>query len=146
MAVGKLRNNTDPAVANMAKEIVNKWKSEVARLKTAKGAQQAKKASTASPTTANATLPSPVNAKKPETKSAVDPGKRNKNTDGIDYKVTGDKVRDNCVGMLYDGLCLDGDVRQCPRPILDVKCLLSYSIGQSSQNGDRAGGKGLLQL
>ncbi|TGZ82008.1 transcription elongation factor S-II [Ascodesmis nigricans] len=110
MAVGKLRNNVDPAVSNAAKDIVQKWKTEVARLKACKGgAAQQRKQSTVSPTTANASLPSPVKAKKAEPKSAVDPGKRSKLTDGVDYKVTGDKIRDNCLGMMYDGLCIDGD-------------------------------------
>jgi transcription elongation factor S-II len=39
----------------------------------------------------------------------VDPSKRNKTADGVDFHVTGDKVRDNCVGILYDGLCLDSE-------------------------------------
>jgi transcription elongation factor S-II len=112
MAVNKLRMNHDPAVSDLAKDIVGKWKQDVQKVKSL---GQDKARSTASPVASQTpiTPPKPSGKKLPP-KSKVDPSKRDKKTDGVNYSVTGDKTRDNCVGILYDGLCLDSDA--CMKP------------------------------
>jgi len=96
MSVNKLRMYNDKTVSDLAKEIVAKWKQDVHQKSRPQGRPQDKSRSTASPT---------ITSPKPK----MDPSKRSKIADGIDYKVTGDKARDNCVGILYDGLCAGSD-------------------------------------
>lgn len=107
MAVNKLRNHTDPKVSELTKEIVSKWKQDVQKSKPAAARAQGLARSTMSPMTSQrqATPPEPA-GKRSESKSTVDPSLRNKKVDKVDCAVTGDKTRDNCVGILYDGLCV----------------------------------------
>ncbi|KAI5846900.1 transcription factor S-II, central domain-containing protein [Tricharina praecox] len=109
MAVNKLRTHADKTVSDLAKEIVGKWKQDVHQKakqdvhKKVNPRPQEKSRSTASPT---------ITSPKPKPKNMlvkVDPSKRTKATDGVDYNVTGDKARDNCIGILYDGLCVGSD-------------------------------------
>jgi len=110
MAVNKLRSNPDKNVSELAKEIVAKWKQDVHQKAKPSARSQDKTRSTASPTTSQRPITPPKPAgKKLESQSKVDPSLRSKTADGVDYHVTGDKTRDNCVGILYDGLCLDSD-------------------------------------
>jgi len=105
MSVNKLRMYNDKTVSDLAKEIVAKWKQDVHQKSRPQGRPQDKSRSTASPT---------ITSPKPK----MDPSKRSKIADGIDYKVTGDKARDNCVGILYDGLCAGSDAT--PDQILSI--------------------------
>lgn len=103
--VAKLRQSKDRQVAQLASTLVNKWKSDVK-----KGAPSG----TASPATKNGTAsPAPVPAPAPEKKEEkaalkaklnVPPEKRNTVTDKVNYKVTGNDVRDACLKLMYDGL------------------------------------------
>lgn len=132
MAVNKLRTNADKQVSELAKEIVGKWKKDVQ-----KKPPQARKASTASPTATTTPLsPQKPSGKKMASKVTVDPSKRSKVTDDVNYKCTGDKVRDNCVGVLYDGMCIDSDTGM-PNPMPELDCLLTV---------DRTGPDRLLEL
>lgn len=120
MAVNKLRTHADKTVSDLAKEIVGKWKQDVHQKakqdvhKKVNPRPQEKSRSTASPT---------ITSPKPKPKNMlvkVDPSKRTKATDGVDYNVTGDKARDNCIGILYDGLCVGSDARKpstCAYPL-----------------------------
>lgn len=49
-------------------------------------------------------------------KSTVPPDKRSWKADGVDVAVNGSKTRDGCVGLIYDGLCLNST--EAPRVIL----------------------------
>lgn len=111
MAVNKLRTNSDKAVSDMAKEIVSKWKQDVHQK-----AKPVKPRSTVSPVTSQ---PPAADVAKPLKKSdsKVDPSKRNHKVDGVNVSVTGDKTRDSCVGMLYDGLCIGSDVCMYPKTL-----------------------------
>ncbi|KAF8245951.1 transcription elongation factor [Wilcoxina mikolae CBS 423.85] len=110
MAVNKLRTNPDKNVKDLAKEIVAKWKQDVHQKAKPSARAQDKTRSTASPTTSQRPITPPKPAgKKLESHSKVDPSLRSKTADDVNYHVTGDKTRDNCVGILYDGLCLDSD-------------------------------------
>lgn len=114
MAVNKLRMNPDKSVSDLAKEIVAKWKQDVHQ-KGKPARSHEKSRSTVSPTTSQRpTTPPKPSGKKPDGKAKIDPGKRSKSADGVDFHVTGDKTRDTCVGVLYDGLCVDSDARMNP--------------------------------
>lgn len=93
--VGKLRAHNNSEVKKLAAEIVHKWKSAV---------ELAKKKGAASPTTKNATPPPKSPAPAPSAKFTGDPEKRSYKTDGVNHKRTGDDTRDDCVGILYNGI------------------------------------------
>lgn len=100
MIVAKQRVNPDKSIARLASEIVSKWKTMVEAEKKKKTA--AAGAARASPMkNGDASSPAPA-----ETKgwSGGDVSKRKWDTDGVDIKRTGQPTRDNCVGLLYNGL------------------------------------------
>ncbi|KAL6303618.1 transcription elongation factor [Sparassis latifolia] len=110
LAVGKLRSHAAKEVADLAKEIVKKWKTEVEREKHgAGGATKAapgknpvmRKASTMSVSTAPTTPVTPTVAGGSKTDL------RNAKGDGIKSAVTGDKTRDKCLELIYDALAFD---------------------------------------
>jgi len=98
VTVNKLRQHKDPAVAKQSTELVNKWKTDVR--KAASGS--------ATPKTTNGTAsPAPAApfAAPPKTKKHnVAPESRSHKTDKVDWKLTGNDTRDNCVRLMYDGL------------------------------------------
>jgi transcription elongation factor S-II len=112
MSVNKLRANTDKNVAELAKEIVTKWKNDVHLAKNKASARAAadKPRSAASPTTSQRPITPDTRAgSKPvqsNAKAASDPMQRNKSADNVNCSVTGDKARDSMVGILYDALCI----------------------------------------
>jgi transcription elongation factor S-II len=99
MIVAKQRTNPDKSIARLASEIVSKWKTMVEAEKKKKvGARPG----VASPMkNGDASSPAP-----PEPKGwiGLDASKRKWDTDGVDIKRTGVPTRDNCVGLLYNGL------------------------------------------
>ncbi|KAI5815506.1 transcription factor S-II, central domain-containing protein [Pyronema omphalodes] len=112
MSVNKLRAHTDKNVAELAKEIVTKWKNDVHLAKNKASARAAadKPRSAASPTTSQRPITPDTRAgSKPvqsNAKAASDPMQRNKIADNVNCSVTGDKARDSMVGILYDALCI----------------------------------------
>jgi len=96
--VGKLRANESKQVADLAKEIVKKWKNEVDKAKLAKtpvnGKQPVRKQSTSVPPVAT-----PTANGKPETRSAK--------ADGVKITTAGDNTRNRCAELIYDGLACD---------------------------------------
>lgn len=128
MAVNKLRMNPDKSVSELAKEIVSKWKKDVhqkTKPGSSSGSQDAggkkERTATASPTMTNTMSPPKPSGKKPEGKSKVDPSKRNKNTDGVSWAITGDQVRNNCIGAMYDALVFESDACNFHPPILTYR-------------------------
>ncbi|ORY19372.1 transcription factor S-II, central domain-domain-containing protein [Clohesyomyces aquaticus] len=116
VTVNRLRTHKDPQVAKLAGELVNKWRDEVKLRKVGAGGARTANG-TASPAPASGTQ-SPAPAKAPARKHNVDPEKRNHKTDKVDYRVTGNETRDNCVRLLYDGLALMTD--ELPSDVLAV--------------------------
>ncbi|KZT65521.1 transcription elongation factor [Daedalea quercina L-15889] len=120
LAVGKLRNHGSKDVADLAKEIVKKWKHEVEKEKQAKGGdakastngkpQPMRKTSTASTTATSAPPRTPSTPVTPSASASSLAGKgevRNCKTDGIKADITGDKTRDKCIEIIYDALASD---------------------------------------
>lgn len=102
--IGKLRSNPNKDIGKLAGEIVLKWRKLVDAEKAAKG-NRAKNGSPSTPTPANTSTASPA----PPTSSANKPyegetEKRHFKTDKVDLNRTGSAVRDNCIGMIYNGL------------------------------------------
>ncbi|KAF2797622.1 transcription elongation factor S-II [Melanomma pulvis-pyrius CBS 109.77] len=112
--VNRLRTHKDPAVSNLAQELVSKWKDEVKKRGGPVKAAAANGASTASPAPPSGTQ-SPAPTKR---KHNVDPEKRSHKTDKVDYHVTGQEARDQCVRLMYDGLAFMTD--ELPEDVLAI--------------------------
>ncbi|KAF2662937.1 transcription elongation factor-like protein s-ii [Lophiostoma macrostomum CBS 122681] len=110
VTINRLRQHKDPAVAKMSTELVSKWREDVGKLKKSKpsaaGTPKTHANGTSSPAPPPSGTASPAPSKR---KHNVDPAKRSHKTDKIDYNVTGDLTRDNCIRLMYDGLAFMSD-------------------------------------
>ena len=99
--VNKLKQHKEPQVARAASDLVSKWRSDV------KKPSSASASGTSTPALKNGTS-SPAPAKKEDQSKAsqlkVKPENRSAKADGVDTLITGDKTRDNCFRLIYDGL------------------------------------------
>ncbi|EXJ78040.1 transcription elongation factor S-II [Capronia epimyces CBS 606.96] len=112
--IGKIVNkvkgvpNVDPQVAQLASEIISRWRHVVNEQKLASGASTpvgARSNGTSSPAPKAAT-PTPK-----VTSPGVPPDKRNWKVDKVPRDdLTTDTARNNCIGLMYDGLCLGSDL------------------------------------
>jgi transcription elongation factor S-II len=122
LAVGKLRTNASKAIAEAAKDLVKKWKSEVEAAK-AKGSPKVA-AAAGTPVALSATnhftdadyfiagkpiaaAASTASVKSPVVENTV----RNNKTDGVKTDITGDKARDKCVELIYNALAAGSGAR-----------------------------------
>ncbi|KAI6043651.1 transcription elongation factor [Pisolithus marmoratus] len=97
---------TTKEVADLAKEIVKKWKNEVERAKGGSGSKTTAnaKSTTAPRKAAGYALPrSGVSTPPSNGKSEA----RTAKSDGVKISVCGDTTRDRCIELLYDGLACD---------------------------------------
>lgn len=110
IAVNKLRTHSDKTVAELAKDIVTRWKSEVKGPAGAKAKSESAAAPQKKHVSPGVTAKSPTTAV-PEFRKSLSAqggtGGRSKETDKVQWKCIGDGVRDNCLGMIYDGLCFE---------------------------------------
>lgn len=108
IVVNKLKQHKSPDVARLSGEIVSKWRSEVNKQKgggaSPAGGASGRASSSPKPVVRNGTA-SPAPAEKASSKLLVPPDKRSWKADGVDVVITGNKTRDSCIGLLYDGLC-----------------------------------------
>ncbi|KAI0021137.1 transcription elongation factor [Xylariomycetidae sp. FL0641] len=106
LIVGKLRGNQNRDIARTATEVVAKWRKGVEAEKKAKGLQPAsnKARGSASPAAKSAS-PAPKPASAGSSKEYQgDPEQRKYTTDKVDINRTSSQVRNNCIGLLYNGL------------------------------------------
>lgn len=104
--IGKLRSNPNKDIGKLANEIVIKWRKLVDAEKAAKGQSRGKNGSPSTPTPASTAAaaspaPPPSGSNKPYD---GDTEKRHFKVDKVDINRTGNQVRDNCIGMIYNGL------------------------------------------
>ncbi|KAK0384104.1 hypothetical protein NLU13_8193 [Sarocladium strictum] len=102
--IGKLRANPNKEIARSASELVIKWKKLVEAEKSNKRSKMGSPAPATSPLPPKA---SPVAASKSTGSTAAytgDPEKRKFDVDKVDLNRTGSKVRDQCTGLIYNGL------------------------------------------
>lgn len=114
VTVNKLKTYKDPAVARQAAELVSKWRSDIKKAGTASGSSTPKQSSvangkaspapTASPAPSAKSQQSQQQPAKAKAKLTVAPENRSSKTDKVDTDVTGNKIRDNCLKLMYDGL------------------------------------------
>jgi len=98
-----LRSHQDKNIARIAGEIVSKWRKNVDAAKDAKKRklEQQQQQQTNTPTPKDSPAP-PSSAY--NTPYQGDPEKRHFKVDNVDISRTGNKVRDGCIGVLYNGL------------------------------------------
>ncbi|GAD99254.1 transcription elongation factor S-II [Paecilomyces variotii No. 5] len=115
--VNKLKQHKSPDVARLSSEIVSKWRNEVNKQK-ASGSPAASQRASGSPRPATNGAASPAAATPSDkaSKLSVSPDKRTWKADGVDIGHTSNKVRDSCIGLMYDGLCLHST--EAPRVVL----------------------------
>ncbi|EXJ67321.1 transcription elongation factor S-II [Cladophialophora psammophila CBS 110553] len=115
--IGKIVNkvkgvpNVDPQVSQLAAEIISRWRHVVNEQKLASGtstptANGARSNGTSSPVPQKAATPTPK-----VSSPGVAPDKRNWKTDKVPRdELTSDTARNNCIGLIYDGLCLGSEI------------------------------------
>jgi transcription elongation factor S-II len=116
--VNKFKQHKSPEVARLSSEIVSKWRVEVSKQKQG-GASAATRGSSSPRPAQNGTGASTPAAATPSDKASklsVPPDKRTWKADGVDTAVTGNRVRDSCLGLMYDGLCLGST--ESPKTVL----------------------------
>ncbi|OCT46884.1 Transcription elongation factor S-II [Cladophialophora carrionii] len=138
--IGKIVNKVkgvqglDPEVSKLAAEIISRWRHVVNEQKLASG--------TSTPI-ANGARSNGTSSPAPPAKSAsptgVAPDKRNWKVDKVprDDLVPHDKARNNCIGLIYDGLCLGSDLPM--KTILDLaKQIEAAALNLPEANGSSA--------
>jgi len=115
LAVGKLRTHNTKAVADLAKEIVKKWKNEVEKEKQSHGREASsttptsakppplRKASVVSTPSVSSSTPVTPTGSHSSSKSDI----RTAKSDGVKINATGDSTRDKCTELIYDALASD---------------------------------------
>lgn len=98
--VNRSKQHKDPAVARLANEIVKKWRDDIQKQKGTASPSNGKKTSSpsglASPATTNG-------ESKPKHSIPLD--QRDYKKDKVDINRTNQATRDNCIGLIYNGLC-----------------------------------------
>lgn len=97
--MGKLRSNQNKEIARAAAELVTKWKKLVEQEKNSK----LQKLKMGSPVPAAASSPATPAASAKKV-FAGDPEKRKFDSDGVDIRRTDSNVRNQCIGLVYNGL------------------------------------------
>ncbi|MCJ1451911.1 RNA polymerase II elongation factor [Mycoblastus sanguinarius] len=95
--VNRSKQHSDPNVARLASEIVKKWRDDVQKAKAS--SPSGKK----SPNGASSPAPSKETNGKP--KLEIPPAERDYKKDKVNTNRTNQSTRDNCIGLLYNGLC-----------------------------------------
>ncbi|KAH2091570.1 hypothetical protein KXX03_000098 [Aspergillus fumigatus] len=115
--VNKFKQHKSPEVARLSSEIVSKWRNEVNKHK-ASGSPSVSQRSSGSPRPAQNGTASPAGTTPSDklSKLSVPPDKRTWKADGVDINQTSNKIRDSCIGLMYDGLCLNST--ESPRAVL----------------------------
>lgn len=141
IVVNKLKQHKSPEVARLSSEIVSRWRSDVNKQKGSPSSDSAKS------TPNGASIPSLSASADKEPKSTVAPDKRSWKADGVDTAQTGTKVRDSCIGLIYDGLCLNST--ESPRMILtkavSVEAAAHNELGPESKEEYRTKMRSLYQ-
>ncbi|KAI1384038.1 transcription elongation factor [Hypoxylon trugodes] len=104
IVIGKLRGNPNKDVAKVAGEVVMVWKRGIEAEKKAKALSSAKpiKGSASPASKAASPAPKPLVGNKKSYEG--DPEKRTFKSDKVDISRTGSQTRDNCIGLIYNGL------------------------------------------
>lgn len=105
VSVSKLKQHKDPEVARLASGLVLSWRAAI-KTKDKKGGTSglASPSGSNTPTPSAARSPAPPQPAQTPTKTKVPPEKRNADSDVVAVNKTGDKARDGCLKLMYNGL------------------------------------------
>ncbi|KAK2811995.1 hypothetical protein FQN50_001703 [Emmonsiellopsis sp. PD_5] len=144
--VNKLKQHKSPDVARLSSEIVSRWRSEVNKQKAAAGSPSASQRSSDSPKQTPNGTGSPAASDK-MSKSTVPPDRRSWKADQITLSHTQNKSRDSCIGLIYDGLCLNST--ESPRVVLskaiEVEAAAYKAFGPETKEQYRTKMRSLFQ-
>ena len=130
VVVNRSKSHKDPKVARLAMEIVKKWRDDIEKQKGAASPANGKKGSpsgTASPMPTNGT----------KSKPEVPLDQRNHKKDKVNINKTNQTTRDNCIGLIYNGLCYTSP--DSPSDILSVAAAIEsagYSLLGPESNAE----------
>lgn len=154
--VNKLKQHKTPEVARLASEIVSRWRNEVNKQKAGGASGGASPKPTGKPSpgqsqSQNGAAPSPGAGGSPEKAAAaklpVSPGKRSWKADGVEVNQTSNRIRDSCIGLMYDGLSLTST--EAPAVVLgaatDVEAAAFSAYGPETKEGYRTKIRSLYQ-
>lgn len=99
VVVNRSKQHKSPEVARLASEIVKKWRDDIQKAKGSPTSQSAKKSTSSPPTSTNSPAPQPE-----KSTLTVAPNQRDYKKDKVDIKRTNQSTRDNCIGLIYNGL------------------------------------------
>ena len=136
--VNKLKQHKSPDVARLSSEIVSRWRNEVNKQKAAASPSTSQRSSDSPRQTPNGTSPSAsatAAASDKMSKFTVPPDKRSWKADKVNIAHTQNRVRDSCIGLIYDGLCLNST--ESPRTVfqkaVDVEAAAHRAHGPESK-------------
>ena len=135
--VNRCKQHRAPDVAKLASEIVSKWRHQVQEQKLANGGSSGSGTPNAR---ANGTAsPAPQkSAPAPKPESAVPPDKRTWKTDKIPRPdLTDDAARNNCIGLMYDGLC-QNSTNPSKQILESAKAIEQAALDLPAANGSSA--------
>ena len=99
VVVNRSKQHKNPEIARLASEIVKKWRDDIHKAKGSPSSQSTKKSTSSPPTSTNSPAPQPE-----KTGLTVPPDQRDYKKDNVDVKRTNQSTRDNCIGLIYNGL------------------------------------------
>ncbi|KAJ6032254.1 hypothetical protein N7540_002986 [Penicillium herquei] len=122
VVVNKFKTSQAPEVARLASEIVSKWRNEVNKQKQGGGTAASRASNSPRPPQngTGASTPASATPSDKASKLSVPPDKRTWKADGVDTTVTSSRVRDSCIGLMYDGLCVGST--ESPKTVLSMAC------------------------
>ena len=108
IVVNKFKQHKSPDIARLSSEIVSKWRNEVNKQKATGSPSTSQRASGSPRPGANgAASPAAATPSDKASKTSVPADKRSWKADGVDTNQTSNRIRDSCIGLMYDGLCLN---------------------------------------
>ncbi|KAI9840961.1 MAG: RNA polymerase II elongation factor [Sclerophora amabilis] len=113
VVVNRQKQHPNKEVAQLASQIVSKWREDV-KVK----ASPAKETNGAAPKSSDGDAA--ANAGTSGSKITVPPDQRDWKKDKVDVKRTGNSARDNCLGLIYNGLCYMSE--EAPTLVLKRAC------------------------
>ncbi|PYH89857.1 transcription elongation factor [Aspergillus ellipticus CBS 707.79] len=123
--VNKFKQHKTPEVARLASEIVSRWRTEVNKQKAGASPGASGRSSSSPRPAQNGTPTSGTTPSDKASKLSVAPDKRTWKADGVDTNQTSNRIRDSCIGLLYDGLCLGST--EAPRTVLNKACAVEVA-------------------
>jgi transcription elongation factor S-II len=98
VTVNKSKTSKNSEVARLASEIIRKWRDDIQKQKPSTSNGKSAKS-----TPPNGASPAPAQDKL-SSSSSVPPDQRSWKKDNVDIARTKESVRNNCIGLMYDGL------------------------------------------